>query len=79
MTYVPVVGWCEECGKKTYWSRKEARRIARLHHSSHKSAYPCPINEDWWHVGELSWLVIKGVYAREDLTSYAQIRRNLAA
>lgn len=49
-----LVSWisCRHCGKKLYFSRKEARRAAhRFHpHDTGLQAYRCPV-QSGWHFG----------------------------
>jgi hypothetical protein len=37
-------GYCDFCSKLSYVSRKAARKVAR-NHATHKSVYPCPLND----------------------------------
>jgi len=59
-----ALGYCRTCDKLMYPDRKTARKVAR-NHSSHKNAYRCPVNELFWHVGELPRMVIEGHVDRE--------------
>lgn len=58
------MGFCVPCDKLMYPDRKSARRTAR-EHASHKNAYRCPVNDMFWHVGELPRMVIEGHVDRE--------------
>ena len=60
------IGWCERCAKHLYITRREARAVARRHGSSHKAVYSCPANDNFWHIGELSPVVISGAVSRDD-------------
>lgn len=49
-----AVDWCERCRKYAYTGRKAARRkIRTLPQHGKQSAYKCPGNETWWHIGHL--------------------------
>lgn len=45
--------WCTRCRKKTWRSRKHARRMARRNHPDDHTlaAYSCPVHEGGWHYG----------------------------
>ncbi|WP_409186697.1 hypothetical protein F9C11_21650 [Amycolatopsis sp. VS8301801F10] len=46
--------WCTRCEKKTWPSRRAARRAAKRHHPGHVlNAYPCPHQHVGWHYGHL--------------------------
>ena len=63
-------------GKRSYWSRKEARKQRRLLRKQKQSdgyrsakglsAYYCPICHGW-HVGHLPQPVARGVASRQDI------------
>lgn len=53
------IGYCRDCEKLLYQTRKAARKITNVHHG-HKSTYRCPANPIFWHVGELPSPVIRG-------------------
>ena len=62
-----MLGYCPECGKQTFRSRKAARRAAKtcLPHER-LSAYPCPVNDNHFHFGHLSDAVRAGRFSRSD-------------
>ena len=64
-----AMGFCEPCQKLMYPDRKAARQTAKQH-TSHKNAYRCPVNDLFWHVGELPRMVIEGHVDRD--TYYQQ-------
>jgi hypothetical protein len=45
---------CDSCGKRSYHTRRDARRARRAHHSDAKGlqAYPCPVGLGF-HLGHL--------------------------
>lgn len=56
---------CVVCGKLSYRSRKVARKVANQRHpDSRLSAYPCPENGAYWHIGHLPANVRHGVVDR---------------
>lgn len=63
-----AIAWCDACEKKSYTSRKAARRIARRH-TEHKTVYRCPINQMLWHVGRLAEAIRQGQVSREEFYS----------
>jgi hypothetical protein len=66
-----ATGWCEWCGKLMYNGRKIARSAARRH-SDHKSAYPCPHNPLWWHIGALPVDIVRGHLTRDEFFGRAE-------
>lgn len=68
------IAWCDACEKKSYTSRKAARRIARRH-TEHKAVYRCPTNQLLWHVGRLPERVRQGEVTRDEFYRYS-LRRN---
>ena len=56
-------GYCRDCQKCLYGSRKEARRVARAHHNR-MPAYPCPVVTTMWHLGHLPGRVVYGDITR---------------
>lgn len=58
-----AIGWCSYCEKLLYNDRKRARAIARSHHPR-KGTYPCPVQQDMWHVGGIPRAVIEGHVTR---------------
>jgi hypothetical protein len=58
-------GWCEFCEKLMYADRKLARHAAKGH-TEHKSAYRCPWNELWWHIGGLPADIKRGHITRDE-------------
>ena len=47
-----AVAECETCGKKSYTSRKAARRAWRAFHPEGSlNVYRCPAWPDYWHLG----------------------------
>lgn len=65
----PVWHPCPECGKRTYPSRKDARRVARQIQGSgpRQSAYECAPDTGRWHTGHLAPAVIYGHTTRQDI------------
>ena len=61
-----MTGWttCTLCGKRTYETRKDARRAAKQLPGHHLSAYECA---QGWHLGHLPVGVAAGHYSRADL------------
>lgn len=60
---IGAIGYCSHCFKLSYPNRKAARRVTNIH-SSHKAPYRCPVNDIFWHVGELPPSVIRGYVDR---------------
>lgn len=65
------LGSCGYCGKQTYESRADARRVARTAHhgDSGLTAYECPDAKvvgilGFWHIGHLNAMVKHGDYHR---------------
>lgn len=45
-------GYCRECGKFMYDTRKAAKKVFRaVHPGESMNAYRCPVRVDRWHVG----------------------------
>ena len=55
---------CPLCGKRTYETRKDARRAAKQLPGHHMSAYECA---QGWHIGHLPAGIAAGNYSRADL------------
>lgn len=55
---------CPLCGKRTYETRKDARRAAKQLPGHHMSAYECA---QGWHLGHLPAGIAAGSYSRADL------------
>lgn len=60
------VGWCDDCQKQMYASRKAARQVCQLHYGEHKTPFKCPVQSDYYHIGRLSKSVIAGSNIRDD-------------
>lgn len=60
-----AIGWCPPCRKLLYSDRKTAKKVARAHRE-HKSEYPCPEQDNMWHVGGVPELVIRGEMTRAE-------------
>lgn len=55
---------CPYCGKRSYTSRKTAKRVARAFRGAregHMSAYQCHEDETRWHVGHLHAATRRGI------------------
>lgn len=65
-------GYCYECCKKTYWTRRQARSAARAIDKS-MSAYPCG---NLWHIGHLPPTIVLGWEARDEFRERDQRRRD---
>lgn len=51
------VGTCNECGKRCYIDKRQAKRLAKqLDHSAHMSVYKCGV---YWHIGHMPKVMIK--------------------
>lgn len=68
--------YCQYCGKRTYHSRKLARRAADIQYPSEvMSVYTCRrlpeyVDEDlFWHIGHLTEAVKQGSYSRDEVYS----------
>ena len=59
-------GWCDIHQKLLYYTRKEARKIARLH-PEHKTPYRCQVQPDMWHIGGPHKLVLAGVKTKDEI------------
>ena len=55
---------CPEDGRRGYFTRKDAKEVAKAAPGAHMSAYRCG---DLWHVGYLPGNVVEGLTARDDL------------
>lgn len=63
-----AVGTCETCAKQSYKSRKDARRAAKDRNPEEQmTAYVCPINEHYWHIGHLPYGVLRGQSPRSGI------------
>lgn len=67
-----IVGivFCETRGKRSYISRKEARRVARTippDGGPRLNPYRCDVMEGYWHLGHLPARVRRGNAGREDI------------
>jgi hypothetical protein len=60
-----ALGYCDDCKKLTYMSRKEARLVAK-NHRPHKQAYKCPHYDQFWHIGDLPEPIKRGFVTREE-------------
>ena len=66
------IGLCQTCGKRSYPSKREARRARGQvagHDSRHLSVYRCG---DWWHIGHLPRMIVRGDAARGELRGRAR-------
>lgn len=65
--YVPGGETCPATGKRTWRSRRDAKKVAkRVNPGEHMSAFRCA-GCDGWHLGHLPRGVAKGIYDRDDL------------
>jgi len=54
------VGTCPTHGKKWWFSKKEAKKAARINHPGERlSVYRCSERDEYWHLGHLNPLVIQ--------------------
>ncbi|AXH67050.1 hypothetical protein SEA_THYATIRA_52 [Mycobacterium phage Thyatira] len=65
-----MVCWttCPHCGKRSYTSRKEAKRaVSRFcgDRGGHMSPYRCHLDETRWHVGHLHTATRRGINYEE--------------
>lgn len=60
---------CSECGKRTYPTRKTARRSAkRLYPGEHLQPYLCRSSSvTRWHVGHIAEPVVHGAVSKDEL------------
>lgn len=68
-------GYCVDCGKKTYWTRRHARAAARVIDKS-MSAYPCGA---LWHIGHLPSSIVTGQEARDQFRERTTAARRRSA
>jgi hypothetical protein len=66
-TRIQSIGWCEPCQKYFWPTRRIARAVAKQHHGDRKTAYPCPVNREFFHVGGLWPEVKRGHLGRGDM------------
>jgi hypothetical protein len=64
-------GYCEDCGKQLYASRKSAKAVCRLFPGAHKTPYACPVQPMYFHTGGLSRTIIAGEATRDDIYGVA--------
>ena len=60
-----AIGYCDDCQKLTYLSRRDAQKVAKKH-QPHKNAYPCPFYDQFFHVGDLPAVIKKGYVTRDE-------------
>lgn len=59
---------CPDCGKRTYTSRRDAKRVCtRARDGGKPSAYECEPGSGRWHSGHLGQAVKLGVLTRHEL------------
>lgn len=73
-----AITFCEPCGKRSYVSRKDARKVARIH-EGHKSPYECPVNPNYWHIGQLWPTIVAGEETRDQVAARSRRRARRAA
>lgn len=62
MSRIDWVGTCS-CGKRTYKTRKDARRAAKAGHAGeHMSVYRCA--QGHWHIGHINARRVRGELRR---------------
>lgn len=67
VTNEPAWHRCEDCDKRTYTSRSDAKRIARrVQHFGKMHAYACE-GGNGWHVGRLAPAVTYGQATRAEV------------
>jgi len=60
-----ALGFCDDCGKLTYLSRKAAKLVGhRLR--PRRNAYECPFYDGFFHVGELPLPIRQGHVSRDE-------------
>lgn len=64
------VGTCPVHNKKMWPTRASAKRVARMH-NGHKNVFACSVNPTYFHVGELSPVVISGIKSRAETYRWA--------
>ncbi len=53
--------YCDECGKWSYLTRHDAKKVAReAHPESHMDVYRCPNARGYWHYGHMHPSVLEG-------------------
>lgn len=63
----PWYGTCPTCGKRSFPTRKAARKAIRsIGDGDHMSAYRCDTS---WHIGHLPTAVINGTTTRQHITN----------
>lgn len=57
--HTEYVGYCQDCGKKSYSTRKRAKAALKLYHPGEKNlaVYQCG---EYFHYGHLRYSVVKG-------------------
>jgi hypothetical protein len=80
-------GFCDACGKRSYLTRKLARRGLRKYHQSdkgssasgksgHKRPYQCPAGTGMWHIGQVPDIVVRrGIIAADAIHDSSYRRR----
>ncbi|WP_306358324.1 MULTISPECIES: hypothetical protein [unclassified Nocardia] len=61
------LGFCRDCGKAAFDTRRTARRYARRRYPGEAGlrAYPCPRRIGAWHVGHLAPEIVSGAVSSE--------------
>lgn len=62
-------GTCPEDGKVRYLDKASAKLAIRQMpgRTCRLNAYPCPVNEDYWHIGRPPKLLVEGKMARDEI------------
>ena len=58
---------CTGCGKVSYLSRRDAKKERRRFRGSGMNAYPCPENQNVFHLGHLPPAVVHGLISRDQI------------
>jgi hypothetical protein len=67
---------CEQCGKRTFVSRKQAKAYARVAFPGDRglNAYECPLGGTGYHIGHMPEPVKKGIEGRDAIITTPRLR-----
>lgn len=69
------LSWCVAHGKKTFASRKTARRAIRLLHDTQMREYRCDHADGLWHIGHLPQATLRGRMTTREVYAAGRVRR----
>lgn len=63
---------CPECGKRSYDTRADAKRVNKLLHDR-MNVYPCALGGAGFHLGHLPRPVIQGLEPRDEVVQQSRL------